>query len=157
MEIDGFAYQLLQAETGLPYAEHVVLEREHSHHMVKVAVGNGIGLEEVLLYGVANLPLVHLLVEPDYVAPEGHYGVDLEVAQGEHALHYVLFDRGNFPFVGTLLDYRLDLLLGDLRLLALDSEYLYHEPRALGKQPHERRDYGGNHLHRAGDGLGDAF
>ena len=103
MEIDRLAYQLLQAESGLAYAEHVVLEGEHAHHVVEVAVRHWIGLEEVLLDGVAYLLLAHLLVEPDDVVPEGHDGVDLEVAEGEHPLHYVLLHGRHLTFVGAFL------------------------------------------------------
>ena len=155
VEVDRFAYQFFEAEAGLPYAQDIVLEREHSDHMVEVSVGHGIGLEEILLNGVPDLLLAHLLVEPHYVAPEGHDGVDLEVAEREHPLHDVLLHRRDLALVGAFLDYRLYLLLRDLGLLALHAEDLYHEARALGEQPNERGHYRRNYLHRSCDGLGD--
>ena len=153
VEVHGLVYHLPEVESRLAYAEHIVLERKHAHHMVEVAVGDRIRLEEVLLDSFAYLLLSHLPVQPDYVAPEGHDRVHLQVAEGEDTLHDVLLYGRHLSLVGTLLDYRLYLLLCHLGLLLLDAEYLDYQCGALRKQPHEGGCYHRDHLHRPRDHL----
>ena len=92
--------------------------------MVQVSVSYRIFLIKVLLYGLADLILVHFLLQPYDIAPVRHYGADLLVPESKDILYDVLLHRKHFPFIRTFLDYRADFLFCHLRLLALQTQCL---------------------------------
>ena len=152
------AHHLRQRESGFVEPAEQVLEVDYSDDRVEVAVGYGVGVEQVVLDDVLDLVAGGVRVEPYHVAAVGHDRSDVAIAQVEHAFDDVLLDLFDLAFGGAFLNDRLDLFLGyPVSVDRIDTQYAKHAGRAFRQQPDERQRDLRQQAHRPRHDLGYAF
>ena len=134
-----------------------VLEVYHAGQPVEVAAGGGVERVGFPADQLADLCGRHGGVYPCDFAAVRHDRTHLAVAEREYAADDLLFDDLHLSVFGSLLNDRLDLLLGDLALRIPYSEQAGDKLDAARKQPYEGRRHLGEHLHRPCDEYGDLF
>ena len=95
--------------------------------------------------------------EPDDIAPVGHEGGDIPVAQVENPFDDLLFSFFNGALFGAFADDGLDLFFGDVVVGALDVQEPEQYACCFVQQPYERPGQGDEDPHGSGHPFGDRF
>ena len=81
-----------------------------------------VNLVQVLAYDVIQLLVVHVYVNGYDVAAIGHDGVDATVAQGEDAVHNILFHFLHFAVLSPFVYHGFDFLFSHFFFSCVDMQ-----------------------------------
>ena len=99
MEVLCRTDHITQIEFATVQLPEEVFQVNYSDDVVQgVSLSYRVNLVQVLAYDVIQLLVVHVYVNGYDVAAIGHDGVDATVAQGEDAVHNILFTSCTSPF-----------------------------------------------------------
>ena len=114
---------ITQIEFATVQLPEEVFQVNYSDDVVQgVSLSYRVNLVQVLAYDVIQLLVVHVYVNGYDVAAIGHDGVDTAVAQGEDAVHNILFHFLHFTVLGSFVYHGFDFLFSHFFFRCVDMQ-----------------------------------